>query len=316
MVNNTKVPLSNLPGNVFSGSPLDRQGLNRKNKAWIRQKMSAPSSRFVVYWRDRHLIQISSDIRPFFTRIVDISEFLDGNEEIVFLGIMEDKEKYAYFGVDLSHIPESTIIDRFPGTSLMDIRDTVQVIENTDASIIACSRGLLYWHSRSRYCGICGSKTKSFAAGHERKCTKKECGVTHFPRTDPAVIVLVYNGDMCLLGRQSKWPTGMHSTLAGFLEPGESLEETVRREVFEESGVLVTDIIYHSSQPWPLPSSLMIGFTARAYTTELNIDFDELENVVWVSRKDLKSFEENDSFRLPGDYSIARRLIEDWLMEE
>jgi NAD+ diphosphatase len=135
----------------------------------------------------------------------------------------------------------------------------------------------------------------------------------HFPRTDPAVIMLVHDGDRCLLGRQRIWPKGMHSTLAGFVEPGESLEEAVAREIFEESGIVVDDVTYHSSQPWPFPSSLMLGFFAKARTTDIKVDNVELEAARWYDREFLLNHRDDDTFRMPGTISIARRLIEDWL---
>jgi NAD+ diphosphatase len=146
-----------------------------------------------------------------------------------------------------------------------------------------------------------------------RRCPNPACGATHFPRTDPAVIMLVVDGERCLLGRQSQWPPGMHSTLAGFVEPGESLERAVAREVREEAGIEIDDVAYHSSQPWPFPSSLMLGFTARATTTELRVDTTELEAARWFEKDWLLAHEDDDAFRLPRRDSIARRLIEDWL---
>ena len=315
MAKEVEISPSNLSANVFAGCPLDRKVLSRKNTSFIDNKFSGINTRFVVYWRGRHLIKVKTDPPVIYLGTTDISYFLDGNEEIVFLGETQIKNSISYFGIDLSHVSENLLLDKFEHFSLMDIRDTVQIISREDASIIAYTRGLLYWHSMNHFCGVCGSKTQSIAAGHERKCLKEDCNSIQFPRTDPAVIVLVYNGDFCLLGRQKSWPDGMHSTLAGFVEPGESLEEAVRREVLEESGALVTDIIYHSSQPWPLPGSLMVGFTARAYSKELKIDYDELETAVWVNRRDLKEIKESNNFRLPGNYSIARRLIEDWILE-
>jgi len=148
-----------------------------------------------------------------------------------------------------------------------------------------------------------------------RVCANSGCGAPIFPRTDSAVIMLVHDGDKCLLSRESRWPTGMHSILAGFLEPGESFEEAVAREVLEETSIRVDDVRYHSSQPWPFPSSIMVGFTARALTREIQVDDDELDYAHWYSREDLKRREDTDEFRLPNDYSISRRIINDWLAE-
>src|SRR5262249_4560440 len=154
-------------------------------------------------------------------------------------------------------------------------------------SLLAYARGLMHWHARHGFCGVCGSRTESASAGHVRKCTNPDCGASHFPRTDPAVIMLVHDGDKALLGRQKVWPQGMYSTLAGFVEPGESLEETVRREVYEETGIAVGEVVYHSSQPWPFPASLMIGFHAEARSRTINRVDSELEDAGWFSRAEL-----------------------------
>ena len=248
MLKTSMPPLAPLDGNTFSGSPLDRFGLLRKNKAWLSKLFSDPDSVFLPYWNEKHLVEQASNKIIFFPK-QKLSKFFDGNEEIVFLGMrIEDgsSDGPGYFAVDLSHIPENSIRECAPNASLLDIRQAIQIISNTDASIIGCARGLLYWHSRAQHCGICGHETKSSAGGYERICKNLDCGKTQFPRTDPAVIVLVHNENSCLLGRQSWWPAGMHSTLAGFLEPGESLEEAVRREIMEESGVLVSDIVFNN----------------------------------------------------------------------
>ncbi len=139
------------------------------------------------------------------------------------------------------------------------------------------------------------------------------CATSHFPRTDPAVIMLVTDGERALLGRQKSWPQGQHSTLAGFVEPGESLEDAVAREVFEETRVVVGEVRYHSSQPWPFPSSIMLGFTAVARTSEITVDPSELEDARWFDRDWMLAHQDDDEFRLPRRDSIARRLIEDWL---
>jgi len=160
---------------------------------------------------------------------------------------------------------------------------------------------------------VCGNPTRAEEAGHVRRCTNADCDATHFPRTDPAVIMLVHDGERCLLGRQKAWPQGMHSTLAGFVEPGESLEEAVAREVYEETKVTLDEITYHSSQPWPFPASLMLGFHARARTTAIEVDHSELEDARWYEKSWLLGHKDNDDFRLPRRDSIARRLLEDWL---
>jgi NAD+ diphosphatase len=151
-------------------------------------------------------------------------------------------------------------------------------------------------------------------AGHVRRCTNAACDAQHFPRTDPAVIMLVHDrNERCLLGRQAAWPQGMHSTLAGFVEPGESLEEAVAREVYEETRIELSSVTYHSSQPWPFPASLMLGFHAEAKTTAITVDKSELDDARWYEKSWILAHQDDEQFRLPRRDSIARRLLEDWL---
>jgi NAD+ diphosphatase len=186
-------------------------------------------------------------------------------------------------------------------------------MDRAEGSVLAYARGMIWWHSRHRFCGVCGGPTESAEAGHVRRCLDAACATTHFPRTDPAVIMLVTDGERALLGRQKAWPKGQHSTLAGFVEPGECLEDAVAREVCEETGIRVEEVRYHSSQPWPFPASIMLGFTASAATTEIAVDTSELEDARWFERGWIRRHGDDDEFRLPRRDSIARHLIEDWL---
>jgi NAD+ diphosphatase len=179
-----------------------------------------------------------------------------------------------------------------------------------DAAIIAQARALLYWHGRHQFCGLCGGACLPQSAGHVMACTK--CGTHHFPRTDPAVIMLVTRGDRCLLGANKRANRPFYSTLAGFVEPGESLEEAVAREVMEEAGVRVGDVRYHSSQPWPFPASIMLGFYAEGLSEAITIDESELRDARWFTRDEIRDHRAQ-GFNLPGRISIARALIEDWI---
>jgi NAD+ diphosphatase len=172
---------------------------------------------------------------------------------------------------------------------------------------------LARWHARHSFCAVCGSASEIAEAGHKRVCPA--CAAEHFPRTDPAVIVLVTHEDKCLLAVNKRYRPGLRSVLAGFVEPGENLEEAVAREMFEEAGIRVTDIAYQASQPWPFPSSLMLGFRARAESPVLKIDDVEILAADWYSRAAIAAGVENGSLLLPTPLSIARRLIEEWLGE-
>ncbi|MEE8171657.1 MAG: NAD(+) diphosphatase [Alphaproteobacteria bacterium] len=305
--------LSLLAGNVFSGVPLDRVEHLRADEAWIEARLHDPASRFVPVWNQQSIVFEGAEPRAALNSRQALDGLLDERAPMALLGVAPEDGGIAHFAVDFSHLPEETLVARYSGGALMDLRQSVQLVPAHEAAILAYARGLMYWHQKNGFCAACGHNSVARRAGHERACTNPACGAVHFPRTDSAVIVLVHDGDDCLLCRQSHWPAGMHSTLAGFLEPGESLEEAVAREIFEESGVRVGDVRYHSSQPWPFPASIMVGFMAKAASREIKIDDKELEYARWYGRDWLRDVEDSDDFRMPGKYSIARRLIGDWI---
>jgi len=207
----------------------------------------------------------------------------------------------------------AVLVDRIdldsPGR--VDIRTAATSLQADDAGLLAHAVGLAQWHHTHPRCARCGSPTEAAEAGHVRRCP--QCGATHFPRTDPAVIMLVTDdADRALLGRQPSWPEGRFSTLAGFVEPGESLEDAVRREVHEEVGVSVGDVRYAASQAWPFPASMMVGFFASARTTDIGVDGREIEQARWVTRDELAELAGSEAMRMPGRLSISRWLIETW----
>ena len=307
--------LARIGGNVLAGMPLGRAAHLRTDAAWLAARLDDPETRFVAIWQQNAVIRMGPEPRAVIHSRETLDGLLDGRAEPSLLGVevRDGGTGAAHFVVDLSHVAAETLLARSPGGTMLDLRESVQIVPGADAALIAYARGLTYWHGRHRFCGACGAPAEAREAGHHRRCTNEDCGAVHFPRTDTAVITLVHDGDDCLLCRQSRWPPGMHSTLAGFLEPGESLEECVAREIREESGIVVGDVRYHSSQPWPFPGTIMVGFMARALTREIEVDETELEYAHWYRRSDLIGRPDTDTFRLPGDYSISRRLIEDWL---
>ena len=190
-----------------------------------------------------------------------------------------------------------------------ELRPLAAQLDGSEAGLLAYARALTHWQHRHRHCGVCGTRSAPTRAGHVMTCTNESCGAEFFPRIDPAIIVLVSDGDRALLGRQSSWAPGRYSTIAGFVEPGESLEDAVAREVLEETSVVVRESHYHSSQPWPFPSSLMLGFEATAEPGCLARAGSELEDARWFSRAELLA----GAAILPPATSISRRLIERWL---
>ena len=182
------------------------------------------------------------------------------------------------------------------------------LLAEEEAGLLGYARAMIGWRRTHRHCGRCGATTLPAKAGHVLVCTNPVCRHEQFPRLDPAIIVLVIDGDRVLLGRQASWPAGRYSTIAGFVEPGESLEDAVAREVHEETGIRVDEIEYHSSQPWPFPSSLMLGFTARAASQDIDLRDLELEDARWFTREDIVG----GTPYLPPNISISFRLIEHW----
>lgn len=299
------------PGNFYSGVGLDRADHLRRDEAWLAERLAAHTTRFVPVWRDKSLVQAGPDAQALWLRGTELRELRELLIEAVFLGRDGDA---ALFAFDISMVEAPEQIPAISGHGVFqDLRAVGPVLSRQEGAILAYARGLLHWHKRHRFCGLCGSPTESRHGGHVRTCTNPSCTSQHFPRTDPAVIMLVHAGERCVLGRQKAWPAGMHSTLAGFVEPGESLEEAVAREVFEEVGIEVSRVTYHSSQPWPFPSSIMLGFNAEAAYGPLTVNEEELGAAGWFTRDELRARPEDEKFRLPRRDSIARRLIEDWL---
>lgn len=286
--------------NVFAGAFVDRSGHRRKDAEWLEENIASPTARFAPVWQDRCLVAGEPPRIRLFDR-AGVDPLLEP-EDAVFLGLFAGGPAFA-FEVSGNDAP-------FPGAGdYHDLRYLGSVLPADEANLVAHAIALIKWHRLQRYCGICGAPTSTNSGGNTKSCTSAACGKEFFPRVDPAIIVLVTDGERCLLGRQPSWPEGRYSTIAGFVEPGESLEDAVRREVFEEANIEVSEVTYHSSQPWPFPSSLMLGFTARAVSREIHLNDGELEDARWFTRKECRS-----GFpKLPFALSIARRLVDDWL---
>lgn len=300
--------------NFYTGDQLNRVSHLRKDTEWLAERLGHATSRILPVWRERNLVSDIEDSPQYVHLTVDqIGDLRAAHAEPVLLGLVGE---IAYFTLDVSHIeePETHAVLREAGL-FEDLRRVGPLLSSEQGNLLAFARGINYWHSRHRHCGVCGAPTVSEKAGHQRRCTSSTCGAVSFPRTDAAIITLVYDADRIILARSPRFVEGMQSVLAGFLEPGESLEDTVAREIFEEVGIGVTDIEYQHSQPWPFPSSLMVGFRARALDTDIQIDNEEIMEADWYSRDFLKALTPQSSLRLPRPDSIARRLIEEWLAE-
>ena len=278
--------------NTFAGEALDRAGTRRGDEAWLATRLAERATRVVA--ASAAGVIVAGD-RP---RMFAVGALPDG-VELVLLGV--DGDGHAVFAADPG--------DELPGER-RGLRDLAPMLSQAEGGMVAHAVGLLNWHRRHRFCANCGAPSEAREAGHVRVCPA--CGTQHHPRTDPVVIMLVTDGDRALLGRQAQWPAGRYSALAGFVEPGESLEEAVAREVREETGARVDDVRYRSSQPWPFPTSLMLGFSARWAGGEPVVRDGELEDVGWFTRQAIV----DGDVLLPPPTAIARRLIDEWLGDD
>ena len=292
--------------NVFAGPYLERASHLRADPAWFGSALADERSRVVPVWNSRNLISDSGPDgapgpRAILLELKQITEQRAGGE-LILLGRYRDSPVFA---CEIESLEPPALMN---GARFEDLRRVASVLSAEEAGLLGYARAMVTWRRRHLYCGSCGAITTSAKSGHVRVCTNPHCRHENFPRVDPAIIVLVSDEERVLLGRQAAWPQGRYSTIAGFVEPGESLEDAVAREVLEETGVKVDRIEYHSSQPWPFPSSLMLGFTARAVTHEVHLRDHELEDARWFTRADLAT----GVPLLPPRQSISFRLIEHW----
>lgn len=286
----------------LTANPHDRAGVHRADDAWLAERWADP--------RTRVLVVSGTRIRPVDGALqwVAPAEAPDGLR--VLLGEHDDR---AWFAVIVD--AEVSKADQGEWTPLRGLLPFLADDALAGAPLVFHALGLAEWLWVTRFCPRCGGSLSPRASGHELVCPE---GHVQFPRTDPAVIMVVTSGEpgsaeeRCLLGRQAVWPAGRYSTLAGFCEPGETLEDAVRREVREESGVVVGDVEYFGNQPWPLPASLMLGFVARAVTTDIEVDDDELDDARWFTRAEMRELAEAGTLLLPRGVSISRSLVEHW----
>ena len=298
--------------NFYDQSGLDRMSERRNDEKWIRALLETSETRIMPIWRAKNLVEGGAEPRAAHLAVEDAKALSGAGGELVFLGV---KQGIAHFSVDLSHIDDPAGVPELAERGeFVELRSVGALLSRDEGSILAYARALAHWHRHHRFCGTCGAPTEMRESGHLRVCTDAGCATHHFPRTDPAVIMLVSRGDNALLGRKREWVEGMYSALAGFVEPGESLEGAVAREVMEETGVAVTNVRYQSSQPWPFPASLMLGFHADTENAEINFNPDELEDARWFTRAELRDGAAGLARRRRSD-SIARRLITDWIAQ-
>lgn len=298
--------------NAFSGNPLDRAGDLRNDSAWLAAQRDHPEAMAMVMWEGRPLVEPH-----------------EGGERLVWLSLkhgldmVRDRDLFLglWKGVPVYAIEFEGSIDPTSGPvanmgRFIEMREAAVVLSEAEAAMSGGAKGLFDWRRRHGFCAACGKASEQASGGWRRICTS--CNTEHYPRVDPVTIMLpVYNGGdepRCLLGRQAQWPKGRHSALAGFMEPGEAIEEACAREVNEEAGLTVCDVRYHSSQPWPFPAQLMIGLIAEVTDDNARPDQTELEVVVWLTRAEARAVLEGTHPEIfaPPAYAIANRLIAAW----
>ncbi|GAB4190434.1 MAG: NAD(+) diphosphatase [Wenzhouxiangellaceae bacterium] len=298
------------PVHPFTTVRLDRASERRDDQDWIKAQREHPETRYVPLWRNRCLVQREdSRCLPLWLRHDQIHPLDDSPYPPTLLGCTD---KRSYFGVSIGNADVPRITEAHGG-EFADLRFVADSLSAFDAGLLAYAKAMHYWQHRHTFCGVCGSRNQLRSAGHRLRCTNTECGRDTFPRIDPAVIVLVTHNDACLLGHQPGWPERRYSTLAGFVEPGESLEEAVAREVYEESGVRVHTVQYRSSQPWPFPASAMAGFHAATDDPALRLN-EELEDARWLTAAELRSAVLAGEIVLPTPFSIAFGLVAEWYL--
>ncbi len=291
---------------TFAGNPLDRAEYQRRDADWLAAREQDAASRFLPL---RQLDVLLEGEEP--ARLTWVS----GDEAEGLVGprfLLGLRDGLAHFAVDVSDTEDDlTLVGE---RRYVEVRTAATLLSAEDAGITAQARAQVDWHARHGYCSVCGQPTEAVRGGQQRTCVS--CGADHFPRTDPVIIVVVTDGERCLLGQSHGRLSQMRmfSALAGFMDQGESIEEAVRREVLEEAGVRVGEVRYHSSQPWPFPSSLMIGCHADALTTDLRPDKVEMLSVQWFQRATVRRAlaGEDAELRVPASFAIAHHLIRAW----
>lgn len=287
--------------NFLAGPYLDRRADAREDPRWLAEAEADGATLFLAVSGTALAVTGQPPAAAFLDRSHALVRAADEHSKVLLGWFRQRRCVLVEVSAEARSLAEDVL--RFE-----ELRPLAPMLGEDEAGLLAYARALAYWRQRHRHCGVCGASAQPVRAGHVMRCSDAACSTEFFPRIDPAIIVLVSDGERALLGRQASWPSGRYSTIAGFVEPGESLEDAVAREVLEETGVAVLSSDYHSSQPWPFPSSLMLGFMAQAAPGSPARGQDELEDARWFSREEIAAGEAT----LPPPTSISYRLIETW----
>ncbi len=300
--------------NTFAGNPLDRASDRRSRPEWIAEQLASSESLGLAMWNGKPFVEPAKDggLQIAYLPAKLVNQLAGGPERLLFMGLWQGA---AIFAVDLEDAAD-------PGEGPLqgfgkfeELRAIALKVPAPDAAILATAKQMFEWRRRHKHCAVCGQATQAMDGGWKRQCPS--CEAEHFPRTDPVVIMLPFHGERCMLGRQEHWPPGMFSALAGFLEPGESIEEACARELSEEAGLRTRKVRYHSTQPWPYPSSLMIGLIAEVEDDEGTPDQAELSEIRWFTRAEARDLIDGklEGVAAPGKLAIAHQLIKAWVEE-
>ena len=296
----------------FSGDPLWRASNERRDPDWVKAQLDSPESRYLPIWNNNPLVvREERDCRLVWLDASVLKHTAERDDPLL-IGV---RDGVAHFAIDLSPLEEPLVALGIEGAEFPETRSVAADLPMGDAGTVAHARALVDWQSRHRFCPRCGNPTHPSDGGSLRKC--ESCSVDHFPRTDPVVIMVAWNGDRAILGRQRAWPPSRYSALAGYIDQGETIEEAVRREVMEEVGLEVDEVVYRRSQPWPFPSALMIGCFAHVTSEQETVDPLELDGARWFTREELRKAvhdpdREKHGFEIPGPIAIAHHIIKEW----
>lgn len=292
--------------NAFTRSPLDRAGHHRRDKAWLAAALEADTTLLIPFHQQRPFVTDDDNVvAPGWLGAHARGAIARADARLLFLGV--NAEGAAHFAIDIDDESKLQDLGRFD-----DLRALGPRLSRDDLAMLGPAKAVFEWHTKNGYCANCGSPTLVVEAGWKRECPM--CSTEHFPRVDPVCIMVPTFGDKCLLGRQKMWPRGMHSALAGFIEPGEAIEEAVARETLEEAGLKVRHVTMHSTQPWPFPHSLMIGVLCEVEDDRETIDTFELESGRWFTREEAKLLiaGKHPDCWAPPPFAIAHQLLKSW----